>query len=227
MARIWPAALVHCFTALGAVCALLAARAGLAGAWEIAFGWLAVAVVIDGVDGSLARRVDVRRRLPRFSGDRLDLVVDYVTYVFVPVFLLLQTDALHGGFGLLLAALILLSSLYHFSDTEAKTSDNSFVGFPAIWNVVAFYIFALEPEPWVTQLAVIFLVTLTFVPLSWPHPVRTRFLLPLTLLICGVASLAMIHTLLAGFPASPLPAAILFVAGAYIVLVSLLRGPAR
>src|SRR5262245_60019917 len=115
-----PAALVHFFTALGAVCALLAARAAIAGAWEAVFGWLGLARVIDGVDGALARQVQVERRLPRFSGERLDLVVDYTTYVFVPALALLQAGFLTGLWGVVLASLILLSSLFHFCDTESK-----------------------------------------------------------------------------------------------------------
>src|SRR5262249_57305159 len=102
--------------------------------------------------GTFARMVDVNARLPRFSGDRLDLLVDYLTYVFVPTVALLQAGYLHGGFGLVLASLILLSSLYHFSDTESKTEDYSFVGFPAIWNIVAFYIFAFQMSSWLAAM---------------------------------------------------------------------------
>src|SRR5262249_12381739 len=149
MRTAWPAALVHVFTALGAVCALLAARAVLTGAWEQVFGWLGVALVIDGIDGTFARLADVQGKLPRFSGDRLDLVIDYVTYVFVPALDLLEAGFLgSGGWGVVLASLILVSSLFHFSDTENKTKDHCFVGFPAIWNIVAFYAFAFRMPVW-------------------------------------------------------------------------------
>src|SRR5215470_14155118 len=132
----WAAALVHVFTALGAVCAFLATQAIVAGAWETAFAWLGVAAAVDGLDGTLARRVGVKHYLPRFSGDRLDLIIDYLTYVFVPTFALLQAGFLQGAWGFGLAALILLSSLFHFSDTESKAADHSFIGFPAVWNLV-------------------------------------------------------------------------------------------
>src|SRR5687767_12848140 len=92
----WPAALVHIFTASGIVCALLATRAVVAGAWEEVFIWLGLALLVDGIDGALARLADVAGKLPRFSGERLDLVIDYVTYVFVPALALLQADFLQG-----------------------------------------------------------------------------------------------------------------------------------
>jgi len=126
------AASVHVFTALGAVCGLMAALAAFDGAWERMFIWLGVALVIDAIDGTFARLFQVEQRLPRFSGERLDLVVDYVTYVFVPVPALLQAKYLTGTGGLIIGALILLSSLYHFSDLASKGDDYSFVGFPAI-----------------------------------------------------------------------------------------------
>ena len=105
----WPAALVHLFTASGIVCALFASLAALAAAWEVMFAWLGLALVVDGVDGALARRAHVQERLPRFSGERLDLVIDYVTYVFIPALALLQAGFLEGAWGLLLVSLVLLS----------------------------------------------------------------------------------------------------------------------
>ena len=144
------AASVHLFTALGAVCGLLAALAAFDGAWEEMFAWLGIALVIDGIDGTFARLTHVEERLPRFSGERLDLVVDYVTYVFVPALALVRAGYLSGTIGLAFAAAILLSSLYHFSDLASKGEDYSFVGFPAVWNLVAFYIFALSLPAWVT-----------------------------------------------------------------------------
>src|SRR5215510_13425394 len=132
MRAILPAAAVHCFTALGVVCAFLALRAALAMEWVALFVWLGIALLIDGVDGTLARLAKITTVLPRFSGERLDLIIDYLTYVFVPALALLLGGFLEGGFGVLLTSLILLSSLFHFSDTESKTADYCFVGFPAL-----------------------------------------------------------------------------------------------
>jgi phosphatidylcholine synthase len=211
----WAAALVHVFTALGAVCALLATHAAVAGAWEAVFAWLGVAVVIDGVDGTLARRAKVERRLPRFSGDRLDLIVDYLTYVFVPAFALVQAGFLGGAWGMVLGALILLSSLFHFSDTESKADDHRFVGFPAVWNLVAFYVFAFRlPQP-ATAALVLACIALTFVPLKWVHPMRTLRLRAVTIAAVALWGVAAASVLWSGFPAGPLAGAALLAVAAY------------
>lgn len=222
----WPAALVHLFTALGAVCGLMATLAVLRGAWEETFLWLGLALVIDGADGTLARLADVQRRLPRFSGERLDLVIDYITYVFVPALALLQAGFLRGASGIALAAMILLSSLFHFSDTESKADDYSFVGFPAIWNLVAFHVFAFALSPAGTALLVLACVALTFVPLKWVHPLRTRRLWPLTAVAMGVWTLAATHVLLTGFPAGPWTQAVLLVVVSYGIGLTIYAGRA-
>ena len=219
----WPAALVHLFTALGAVCALFATRAVLAGAWEEVFAWLGLALIIDGIDGTFARMADVTVKLPRFSGERLDLVIDYVTYVFVPALALLQAGYLQGPFGVLLASLILLSSLFHFSDTESKTEDHCFVGFPAVWNIVAFYVFAFQMPSWIVATLVLTCVVLTFVPMRWAHPLRTPLLWPVTLAAMGLWCVAACLTVWSGFPASPLSQAILLAVAAYGVGLALFR----
>jgi phosphatidylcholine synthase len=223
----WAAALVHVFTALGAVCALLATHAAVAGAWETMFAWLGVAVIIDGVDGTLARRAKVKQWLPRFSGDRLDLVIDYLTYVFVPTFALLQAGFLIGAWGLALAALILLSSLFHFSDTGSKAADHSFVGFPAIWNLVAFYIFAFAvPRPAAAAL-VLACVALTFVPLKWAHPMRTVRLRPVTIAAAVLWGIAAAFVIGSGFPAGPWSGTALLLVAAYGIGLTIYAGRAR
>lgn len=222
----WPAALVHLFTASGIVCALLATLAALAGAWEAMFAWLGVALVIDGADGALARRAHVQERLPRFSGERLDLVIDYVTYVFIPALALLQAGFLQGAWGVLLASLILLSSLFHFSDTESKAEDNSFIGFPAVWNLVAFYVFALGLSGASTAIIVVACVALTFVPLKWTHPLRTRRLWHVTGAAVIAWAAAAAWTLWSGFP-GPWPAqAVLILCAVYGIGLTLYSGRA-
>ena len=217
------AALVHIFTASGIVCALLATRAVLAGAWEEVFIWLGLALLVDGIDGALARLVDVTAKLPRFSGERLDLVIDYVTYVFVPALALLQADYLQGRLGMLLASLILLSSLFHFADTESKTEDHSFVGFPAVWNIVAFYVFAFQIPSWIVAILVFACVVLTFVPMRWAHPLRTPLLWPITMAMSVLWCVAACFTIWSGFPASHLVQATLLAAGAYGISLTLFR----
>jgi phosphatidylcholine synthase len=223
----WAAALVHLFTALGAVCALLATYAVISGAWEAAFAWLGVALLIDGLDGTLARKAKVDLWLPRFSGERLDLVIDYLTYVFIPALALVQGGFLRGAWGLALASLILLSSLFHFCDTESKADDHSFIGFPAIWNLVAFYAFAFNLSGTAAAVLVLACVLLTFVPLKWAHPMRTPLLRPITMLAAAVWGAAATAALLAGFPA-PLWAQIpLAIVAAYGIGLTLYAGRAR
>jgi phosphatidylcholine synthase len=219
----WPAALVHIFTALGVVCALMATRAVLAGAWEEVFAWLGLALLIDGIDGTLARLADVTARLPRFSGERLDLVIDYLTYVLVPALALLQAGYLQGAAGVVLACLMLMSSLFHFADTESKAADYSFVGFPAVWNIVAFYVFALQMPGWAVAILVSACVVLTFVPMRWAHPLRTPTLWPLTLAVVALWCLAAGATVWLGFPASPPMQAVLLAAAAYGLGLAVVR----
>lgn len=211
------AAGVHFFTALGAVCGLLAALAAFDGAWERMFAWLGLALFIDAIDGSFARLTRVEERLPRFSGERLDLVVDYVTYVFVPALALLRAGFLEGPLGLVFAALILLSSLFHFSDLASKGADYSFIGFPAVWNIIAYYIFALATSPWVTYAIVASAVVLTFVPMRWVHPMRVVRLRLLTLAMTIVWAVAAILAIWQGFPASPWIQLVLVAVAAYLI----------
>jgi phosphatidylcholine synthase len=200
-------------------------RAVGVGAWEEVFAWLALALIIDGIDGALARLADVSSRLPRISGERLDLIVDYVTYVFVPTLALLQAGYLRAPSGIVLGALILLSALFHFSDTASKDQDHCFVGFPAVWNIVAFYVFALRMSPDLAAVLILLCVALTFVPLRWAHPLRTRRLFWVTLGVLLLWSLAAALTLLHGFPAEAYLQLVLCLTAAYGVTLALL--PAR
>ncbi len=222
----WRAGAVHAFTGLGAVCALGATLAVLEQGWERVFAWLGVAFIIDGIDGTFARAAKVKTVLPRFSGERIDLVVDYATYVFVPVLALRQAGFLPGTLGLVLAAAILLSSLYHFSDEDSKSEDNCFVGFPAVWNIVAFYCFALALPIPLTALLIVACVALTFVPWRWVHPMRVvRFrVLTLGLTVSWLA--AALWVVAKGFPrefpGSIPAAAVLIAVAAYGVGLSLM-----
>ncbi len=192
---------VHLFTGLGAVCGLFATLALIDQRWEHMFGWLGLAFFIDGVDGTFARMVDVETRMPNFSGERLDLVVDYVTYVFVPTLALLKAGFLVGPIGHLLAAAILLSSLYHFCDLGNKSDDHCFVGFPAVWNLVAFQLFAFGASQPVTAVVVLLGAVLTFVPWRWVHPMRVDAMRPVTLALTGLWALAAAFTVFHGFQA--------------------------
>jgi len=165
---------IHALTASGAVLALLALLAVEGGRWREALLWLFAALVVDGIDGTLARAVRVKAHLPEIDGDALDLVVDYLTYVFVPAVFLWRLGSFPQPVGLPLVGLILLSSLYTFARRDMKTDDGYFRGFPALWNVVAFYAFVAAPPPWIAAGTAALLVVLTFAPIHVVHPFRVR-----------------------------------------------------
>lgn len=219
--RGWLAGWVHVFTALGVICALFAVLSISNRAFEEAFVWLGVSFFIDAVDGLFARRIGVKERLPRISGDVLDLVIDYLTYVFVPVLALLAANILNGALGLILASLILVSSLFHFADKESKSTEFAFVGFPAIWNVVAFYFFAFSPNQVLVTVIVLILVVLTFVRWPWVHPVRVKALRPVTLAVAALWCITAIWILTIGFPAGVIERVILLAVVAYGLTLSL------
>jgi len=171
---------VHVFTASGAACALLALIAAVNADWPQMFIWLGVALVIDGVDGTFARRLRVADLLPRWSGDVLDLVVDILTYVFVPAYALAASGLLPHVVALPLGIAIVVTGSLYFADRLMKTSDYYFRGFPAVWNVAAFYLFLLKLPPWLGAAATAGLAALTFVPFHVLHPIRIRHLRGLT-----------------------------------------------
>jgi phosphatidylcholine synthase len=163
---------VHILTASGAALAFLALLAATEKRWSCMFALLGVALLIDGVDGSLARRYRVATVLPRWSGDALDFVVDFVTYVFVPAFAIVASGLLPGGFALAAGALITVTGALYFADRQMKTTDNYFRGFPALWNIVAFYFFLLKPPQWVGLGVIVALAALSFAPFPFVHPIR-------------------------------------------------------
>src|SRR5262245_43622533 len=183
---------VHIFTALGAGIALLAMLEAVREHWASMFGWLGVALIIDAIDGPLARKLDVVRFQPNWSGEVLDLVVDFVTYVFVPAYAITASGLLLPVPAPLLGIGIVVSSALYFADRRMKASDNHFRGFPALWNAAAFYLFLLHPPPILSTLGIAILIALTFAPFSVLHPVRVVRLRWLTLwLVAAWAVLAM------------------------------------
>jgi phosphatidylcholine synthase len=196
--------LVHAYTAGSAVLALLALRAVVAGDERTAFAWLAAALVVDATDGTLARAARVKERLPHFDGSRLDDIVDYLTYVFVPLFLIEHGGLLPGGVGLAVVCAGLLASAYGFSRADAKTHDHFFTGFPSYWNIVALYVVAIDAAPWVNAAVLIALTALVFVPLGYVYPSRTPTLRKTTIglaVVWGVAAMAIVWQLPAPAPA--------------------------
>ncbi|MBT0958767.1 CDP-alcohol phosphatidyltransferase family protein [Alphaproteobacteria bacterium KMM 3653] len=175
------ALLVHLLTATGAVFAMLAMLAAVEEKWATMFLWLVVAFAVDGIDGPLARKYDVKTNAPQFDGVLLDLIIDYLTYVFIPAYALFKSGLLPGWTGWLAIIVITFASAMYFADTRMKTKDNSFSGFPGCWNMVVLVLFALEPGFWAILCVVILLSVAMFVPFKFVHPVRTRRWRPITL----------------------------------------------
>ncbi|WP_245593614.1 phosphatidylcholine synthase [Azospirillum halopraeferens] len=174
---------VHIFTGSGVVLGLLALLAIVEGNPRMVFLWLGIALVVDGVDGTFARRAKVKDVLPAIDGSALDLVIDYMTYVVVPAVFLYWFGLLPPHMGLVGAGWILLTSLYCFANTGMKSSDNYFVGFPAIWNVVALYLWLLDLDPWFNVAVIAVLGLLTFTPVKFLHPFRVRTLMTLNIVV--------------------------------------------
>jgi len=164
---------VHLLTATGAVFAMLAMLAAVDARWDLMFVWLVVAFFVDGIDGPLARHYDVKKNSPEFDGVLLDLIIDYLTYVFIPAFALFKSGLMDGWTGWFAIILITFASAMYFADTRMKTQDNSFSGFPGCWNMLVLVIFALEPNFWVSLALVTILAIAMFLPLKFVHPVRT------------------------------------------------------
>lgn len=185
---------VHLFTATGAVFAMLALLEAVQGDWAMMFLWLVVAFVVDGIDGPLARRYHVKQNARTIDGVLLDLIIDYLTYVFIPAFALFQSGLLPGWTGWIAIIVITFTSVLYFADTRMKSTDNSFQGFPACWNMAAVVIFATSPDFWVILAIVAFLAVAMFTPLKFIHPVRTErwrtLSLPVSFLWTGLAGWA-------------------------------------
>jgi len=165
---------VHLFTATGAVFAMLAMLAAVDEKWSLMFLWLVVAFFVDGIDGPLARKYNVKTNAPEFDGVLLDLIIDYLTYVFVPAYALFKSGLLPGWTGWIAIIVITFASAMYFADTRMKTLDNSFSGFPGCWNMVVLVLFALEPNFWALLVVVVVLAAAMFIPLKFIHPVRTE-----------------------------------------------------
>lgn len=187
---------VHVFTACGAACALLALMAAVQAGWRQMFAWLGIALLIDGLDGTIARRLRVAEVLPRWSGEVLDLVVDILNYVFVPAYALVTSGLLPGAAATPLGLVVVVTGSLYFADRWMKTTDYYFRGFPALWNVAAFYLFLLRPAPWLGAVAVGALAALTFVPFHVVHPVRIPRLRALTTAALALWGLLAVRALL-------------------------------
>lgn len=217
---------VHVFTATGAALALLALILATGGHWAGMFFCLGMAMAVDGIDGPMARAFEVERLLPRWSGSTLDLVVDFTTYVFVPAFAIAASGLLPHALAIPAAIVVVITGALYFADRDMKTADNYFRGFPAVWNLAAFYLYLLEPPEWVGAAAILVLAGLSFVPIRFLHPLRVQRLRPLNIALLAawavLALIAVVQDLAPGLYVT-LPLSLIAV---YFFLIGLLRIPA-
>jgi phosphatidylcholine synthase len=203
---------VHVLTAAGAGLALVALLAAVRGAFDVMFLCLGIALIVDGIDGTIARALKVAEVLPRWSGEVLDLVVDFVTYVFVPAYAIAAGGLLPEGLGAPAGIVIVMTGAIYFADRRMKTADHYFRCFPTLWNVVAFYLFVLKLPPWLAAGLVALLAVLTFMPFKFLHPFRVARLRFVTMGALVLWSLLAAYALLRSLE----PGA--FVAGGLVIL---------
>ena len=172
---------VHGFTGSGAVLGLLAIISIINDDAVGAFLWLGLALLIDGIDGTLARKIDVSRQTPNIDGTILDSVVDYLNYVIVPSLMIYWFQMVPLWFELVLPSAIILTSLYTFANLRMKTEDYYFRGFPAVWNIVVLYFFILGSNEYINIAVIVICIILTFTPIKFVHPLRVEGLRNLTI----------------------------------------------
>ncbi|SKA33399.1 phosphatidylcholine synthase [Consotaella salsifontis] len=195
----WRAFGVHLLTASGALWAFLSIIAAAEGRWVAMFGWLGFALFVDGIDGPIARRISIREVLPNWSGELLDSIIDYVTYVIIPAFALYQAGLMGPRLSFISSALIVFSSAIYYADLRMKTKDNFFRGFPVTWNMLVFTLFALKLHEAVSFLIVLVSVVATFLPIKFLHPVRVVRLRALNLFVFALWSVLAIACLVLEF----------------------------
>lgn len=208
---------IHILTASGAALAFLALIFATLGAWTAMFLTLGLALIVDGVDGPLARKFDVAKTLPRWSGMTLDLVVDFLTYVFVPAYAIAVRGLMPLELAMVSGVLIVVTGALYFADGNMKTSDHRFRGFPAVWNVVAFYLFVLVPPPLVTAATIAILAVLTFTPVKFLHPLRVAHWRILTIAVLLLWSVLALVTLWRDLMPGPWITAALCLIALYVI----------
>jgi phosphatidylcholine synthase len=217
---------VHVFTACGAALALLALILATGGHWAAMFLCLGLALVVDGVDGPLARAFNVAEVLPRWNGATLDLVVDFVTYVFVPAFAIAASGLLPEALAIPGGVVVAITGALYFADRAMKTHDNYFRGFPGLWNLAAFYLYVLEPPEWIAAGALFALAALTFAPISFVHPLRVKRLRRLNIALIAAWSLLALWTVLHNLAPGPFATFPLAGIAVYFLIAGIFREPA-
>lgn len=208
---------VHLFTAIGASLAMLALHEAFQQDWANMALWLALAFVVDGIDGPLARHFDVKTHAPAIDGVLLDLIIDFMTYVVIPAYALYASGLLPGWSGWLVVLLVPFASAIYFADTRMKTADNSFSGFPGCWNMVVLALLVIAPPWWVILGLVIVLTAAMFLPLRFIHPVRTERWRVLSLSVAALWTAGIAWAAWTGFASNPVLTVLVAATSAYLL----------
>ena len=209
-------------TACGAALALMALIFATGGHWEAMFFCLGLALIVDGVDGPLAREFKVAQMLPRWSGDTLDLVVDFTTYVFVPGYAIAASGLMPEFFAIPAGMLVVITGAIYFADRKMKTEDNYFRGFPAVWNLAALYLYVLQPPAWIAAAGVVVLAALTFLPVRFVHPLRVKQWRWLNVALLALWALLALMTVVTGLQPGPIVTLPLCAIALYFLIAGLI-----
>ena len=212
---------VHGFTAIGAALAMLALLAAMEQRWDVMALWLALAFVVDGIDGPLARHFEVKTHAPEIDGVLLDLIIDFMTYVVIPAYALYASGLLPGWTGWLTVLLVPFASALYFADTRMKTADDSFSGFPGCWNMLILGCLVMTPGVWITLALVIILSVAMFLPLKFVHPVRTKRWRWITLPVALVWTGAIGWAAWTGFASNPALTLVVAITSIYLLIAGI------
>ncbi|WP_099866002.1 phosphatidylcholine synthase [Pararhizobium haloflavum] len=210
---------VHILTASGAYLAFLAVVAAAEERFVAMFWWLGFALLVDGIDGPIARKLKVKEVLPTWSGEQLDNVIDYVTYVLIPAFALYQSGMIGEIMSFVCAALIVISSAIYYANMGMKTAENFFSGFPVCWNMLVFTLFAINASEWTAMIVVFLAVFFTFLPIYFLHPVRVVRLRTLNLTVFFAWCIFSGISLLMNFDSPAWLAVLISVTGLYLAVI--------
>jgi phosphatidylcholine synthase len=210
---------VHLLTASGAAIALLAAIAAGDKQWQLVFLLLGIAMIIDGIDGPIARMLNVKGRIPWFDGATLDLVVDYTTYVLIPAFVLAQSGIVSKPYAIIAAVIVTIVGALYFADTRMKTPNQSFRGFPAVWNALIYELMVFQlPQP-ITLLILALAAVLTFSPVEFIHPLRVKQWRPLTIVMALAWAVLAVIALAANLDPGPVVVIAFAIASFYFAVI--------
>jgi len=210
---------VHILTASGSFLAFLGVVAAAEHRFIDMFWWLGLALLVDGIDGPIARKVRVKEVLPNWSGDTLDNIIDYVTYVLLPAFALYQSGMIGEPWSFAAAGMIVVSSAIYYADMGMKTEEYFFSGFPVVWNMIVFTLFVMDASALTAMIVVTVSVVLTFLPINFLHPVRVKRLRPLNLGVFFLWSAIGIYALLMHFSVPHWAVVLFIISGIYLYCI--------